>query len=910
MEIDEEKKKILLAEGNVLVIANPGTGKTELIARKFADLISRGISPDEILCLTFTRKAMVEMEDRITGILKETGINLGLSKLNVHTFHSYCNLYLTQEEIIPANYLRYSIFRYLKDNNVLNYEDEYLIETVVPKIENAIRFLKTYGVLPPEVDLDKVKSMLGDYGKSRIITKREMDLFATRFVDIYRNYEESKGKFGIDYPDMILKYLSLERRKKFRYVLIDELQDINSLEAEVALGSGETFFAVGDRKQAIFGFQGGSVRNFERFRTQNTFVLTSNYRSTNQIISYYRTYFRSRTRYSEHSSELDGLRNPNAEDGETPVVVVSTSEESQGIISRLVRKLLKDHRTIGILVRKNSQVGPITSELDRLGVKYRATFSHDSEDPVSNVVSFIKGLLSDSIGDVKAAMLTPFFPMPIREQLSILRKHGRENLEKFLEYCPDFRDMREKLRSMQDVLKLFDTHIGPIAAAHGKAYFINAYALRDTINEAQAFIREPDLPRLVDYIMNSGPPVSTADADSGIFVDTVHGAKGRQFDAVIYLPRSPRENGNFIDEINSKILLAHGINAAEEISEEDLRIDFVALSRAKRELFIVPDPKSTDPGYHISGVSRRISMEPETTAEEALYERYREAYGLFVAGDYGRSREILESREKWLIDMVRDYFSNLKRLSYSAVSDLDYGPYTFFIRDILAVSFESPALERGSKIHAIAEAMCRGEQITIQEEDRPFAENLRKTMESIRRDYPESLGQEITVKVPLKDLSGLDSDLEFKGKIDALFGNGNRYLIVDWKTDKRTDRASHHRTQIELYRKMLSMSQGIRYEDIDTAIAFVALRGPVNTGSSETRLDMTRPNGRTLNSFNELLSRLVSYRNDPESFLADMLEARSDEPLYRALVEEYARERGDSAKTVPAGSGDSLDHYL
>ncbi len=909
LEIDQEKKEILSAEGDALVIANPGTGKTELIARKFADLLSKGISAEDILCLTFTRKAMVEMEDRITGILKDMGINMGLSRLNVHTFHSYCNLYLAQETLIPANYLRYSIFRYLKDNNVLNYEDQYLIGTVVPKIENAIRFLKTYGVLPSDIDIEKVKSMLGDYGRSRVIPKSEMDLFAARFVDIYRNYEDTKGKYGIDYPDMILRYLGTERKKKFKYVLIDELQDINSLEAEVALNSGERFFAVGDRKQAIFGFQGGSVRNFDRFRTGKTFVLTNNYRSTNQIISYYRTYFKTRTQYAEHSQELEDLRNPEAGEGDPPVVVVSTSEESQGIISRLVERLMKTHRTIGILVRKNSQVGPITSELDKMGVKYRATYSHDSEDPVSNVVAFIRGLLSDSIGDVKAAMLTPFFPMAIREQFSILRKYGREKLEPFLEHIQVFKQMRERIRSIQDLIELFDTHIGPIAAAHGKAYFINAFALRDTIKEAQAFLSEPDLGRIVDYIANADLPLSTADSDTGIFVDTVHGAKGRQFDAVIYLPRTTRENSSFIDEINSKVLLAHGINAAEEISEEDLRIDFVALSRAKSELYIIPDPKSPDPGYYISGVSRKISMEPETAAEESLYERYREAYSLFVSGDYSGSREILENREKWLIEMVKDYFESLSRLSYSAVSDLEYGLYTFFTRDILAVSLESPALEKGSKIHAIAESMCRGEEVTIEEEDRTYAENLQRAIDVIKRDYPESLGQEITVKVPLKELSGLDTDLEFKGKIDALFGNGDRYIIVDWKTDKRTDRASHHRTQLELYRKMLSLSRGIRYEDIDTAIAFVALRGPVNTGNSEAKLDMTRPNGRTLNSFNELLSRLISYRKDPESFLADMFNAKSEGPLFDALSEEYARECGILKKPKLGGAGINLDNY-
>ena len=89
MNLDEEKQKIIDCAGNVLVTANPGTGKTFLLACKYVNLIQNGLKPEEILCLTFTNKAKSEMKKGIVEKLKEEGIEIDLAKLNVFTFHSY-----------------------------------------------------------------------------------------------------------------------------------------------------------------------------------------------------------------------------------------------------------------------------------------------------------------------------------------------------------------------------------------------------------------------------------------------------------------------------------------------------------------------------------------------------------------------------------------------------------------------------------------------------------------------------------------------------------------------------------------------------------------------------------------------------------------------------------------------------
>ena len=143
MQLNQEKQEIVDCGGNVLVTANPGTGKTLLLAHKYLHLIRQGIKPADILCLTFTTKARKEMEERIFKLLQEENIKIDLSDLDVHTFHSYALGSIDESDLISPNLLRYSIFRYLKDNEILNYSDKYLLETVVPEIRDNIQYLKS-----------------------------------------------------------------------------------------------------------------------------------------------------------------------------------------------------------------------------------------------------------------------------------------------------------------------------------------------------------------------------------------------------------------------------------------------------------------------------------------------------------------------------------------------------------------------------------------------------------------------------------------------------------------------------------------------------------------------------------------------------------------------------------------------
>ncbi|MEM0142728.1 MAG: UvrD-helicase domain-containing protein, partial [Candidatus Parvarchaeum sp.] len=282
---------------NILIKANPGTGKTTSLADRVIELINAGVNEKEILCLTFTNKAVDEMFDKISKKLKENGIEASkINGLTISTFHSFCNSYLSEQgkgyEIISNNFIRFSIFKSLEKSNAFNYDRDYIIQELVPKIENSIRYIKSFGITPEEIDIQAAKnelinkSFLENMGS---VTVEEILAFFDYFILAFKDYEREKGETNIDYNDLLKRFL-IEYdplKKHYKYVLVDELQDLNDVEAGIAKLLGDYLFLVGDRKQSIFGFQGGSLKNFVEFqKLSNLEQMTRglNYRSYSSIL--------------------------------------------------------------------------------------------------------------------------------------------------------------------------------------------------------------------------------------------------------------------------------------------------------------------------------------------------------------------------------------------------------------------------------------------------------------------------------------------------------------------------------------------------------------------------------------------------------------------------------------------------
>ena len=881
MKLNREKEDIIKTRGSVLVTANPGTGKTLLLAYKYADLINEGIDPEKILCLTFTRKARREIEQRIGKIIAEQGISLELSKMKVYTFHAYANEVTATEESLSDDPMRYSIFRYMKENGMLDYPDEYLIEQFVPKTQTLFKYLKSFNVKPEDINIEQVRGLLEETDK---YTKQEIDKFAGDFVETFRYCE--KVKKGMDFQDILIELLNHVNSKKeeFDFVLIDELQDANLIQAEIALKSGKNFFAVGDKKQAIFGFQGGSILNFKYFEKGDKKILSENFRSSNKILDYAKNFFLENTREKSYSEELKNLRNKEEASKEKPKVYEIDRKELSPAVLSLVQELRKKYESVAIIGRTNDQVMSISRELKNRGIPFSSTFFSASEDAKRTIITFIRGVLSHDVSDVKQAMMTPFFPCSIQDAFRLSEEKKLDLVDVF-EKFPGFRELRELVKNTEDVNYLFKTRILPVAVAYGKEYLLSALRMQEAYQESLKTLDSLTLDNIMDFLKASELfPEGHENEKERLTLTTVHKAKGREFDAVIYAPKKTPERSNFQDDVVTAILKLKNPDSGNSFEEEDLRIDFVALTRARSELCIVTEK----PDRYLNSFSEEGNLNPEK-AEETFSQREKRAYSLFLNDDFAQSKKLLHEKDAWIRAYVKNHFENIDHLSFSSLKD---DPFEYFYQRIINAQQGSRAMSLGSKVHEVAQKLCRGEDEQSDPEIQPHKENIIRLLDQIRESYPEFVKAEEKMIVPLSKIFQTDSDLHFKGVIDAVFRSGNDYLIVDWKTDKKEDNASKHRQQLEAYRRAYSALNDIPLENINIAIGFSSLRPAINTGVIECRLDDKLPSKSAAKTLEKKVNRIISWRENVDRFFEEFVEKppKINRNLWESVVEQYKKE--------------------
>jgi len=889
-DLNEEKREIIRSPGNVLVVANPGTGKTKLLSYKFVWLVKQGIRPEDILCLTFTNKARAELEERIIDLMKREGFGVDVSKLKVHTFHSYTIEGMNEEDIVSDNLLRFSIYKFLKENKVLNYGDRYLIEKIVPQTSNLIRYLKNFGILPSDVDVESAKEFLEE---DKRFKKHELEKFLKDFVNIFKHYESVKSVRGIDYADMLLNFWKAEVPAEFDYVLVDELQDVNNLEADIALKSAKNFVAVGDKKQAIMGFQGGSVINFKKFSHAKNFILSENFRSTNEVLSYAKNLFVARTWDEGHKKNLEGLRNnqPDAT-GEVPRVLRVHKNNNLAVVGQIVKKACGEGGKVAIIARTNSQISRISKELEKLGIEHSSTFFSASNDAKDKIINFIISLLSKDAYLVRNGMFTPFFPTEKGlQQAYILAEENHKEVADIESACLRFKDMRESLKSVHDLDKIFKDHILPLSINLGKDFSMSSIGVYDSYKESLNFLGAMDFSGLIDYLRTSDVMKDEGDGEKDVMVTSVHKSKGREYDFVLYLPLQIPSFKNFLDNVVGAILKSKGVTPNEGLDEENLRIDFVALTRAKKGLCVVSELAED---YYVKGFSVIADGENEVISD---FENE-----IVSARDYvPKENGFLGENGSWILQYIRNHFNNLNSLSFSRVTD---NPYEYLTRNILKVSESNEATLLGSKVHNVAKCLCENIPVEsdLSEEELVYKENITKLLSSIRSSFSDFIKAEGEVKVPVTKLTSESllplritesriSNLLFRGYVDAIFKNPStgEFLIIDWKTDKNADSASKHRQQLEVYKKMFASMNNIPEQKIKVAIAYVGLKSAINTGQTDTLLDDRKPSSSAFGTFQKRLMKVLEWKSNPNSFLRDLTSKEQDDELWKSIKEQYLR---------------------
>lgn len=893
MQLDQEKLDIIKSPENVIVVSNPGTGKTTTLAHKVLHLLESGVKPEDILCITFTEKAKKEMFDKIWDISESKIKGTDLMKLNIHTFHSFALEYLvdkglTTGEIAGNNFLRFSILKSFENNKAFNYIKAYILSEMVPKTENAIRYIKSFGITPDKIDASKTETEIENLYKTikkSTYTLEEMKTFLKYFIEAYKEYELSK-KDTIDYSDMLLMFLQKFDGSKYSYVLVDEMQDMNEIEAEIVQKVGRTLFLVGDSKQAIFGFQGGSIKNFEKFMEQcKPYLLGKNRRSCQQVLDYSKHHFLKKTGKKElFRKELECLESEIM--GPKPKIISAKLP-----YKRLVEIINSNpEKSIGIITRTNRQLIDISAHLQRSNIAFSSTSSQSTTKTArTEVIDFLKGLLSDSTEDKIKSIFTIFSPYTLKESFEISKSYAKRKLTG-LEKLEELRSYYSLKKS--SINELFSRIILPACVPLGSEWFTTASLVMSEMNEYFEFSEMPSYADMFSFLSTTEEKYREKNDKSKIVLTTVHKAKGREFDVVVYLPSSPNTKTGFIDIITKAILASKGIDVSGEIEEEALRVDFVAFTRAKQNLFIIAGDKECK-NYFMDGLSEiEVDDSAEEEIEVKMDNRLIQAYSLFLSGKVEEAKTLIENQDMWLVKMIENYFSELSKLSYSLVNT---DAYQFLLNSIINLPKDREAADFGIIVHkAIASVLNKEKDAnSFEDEVKKAVDNSISATEALKRGFPGLTleSAEESFEPPLKLLiSYPDERLSLKGKTDAVFKYNGGYIIVDFKTDKNTEKSSEHKRQLALYKKILSICKNVPESSIKTALVYIALRGGINTGKFDFEVDVAEPGKTAFATFEKHLRMVLGWKEKPADFIKALLEKPEDTLLYKAIAQQLREE--------------------
>ena len=402
---DKQKLAAETLDGPVLVLAGPGTGKTELLSVRAANIIkAKKARPENILILTYTNAAAKAMKERLVKLLGADAYNIETS-----TFHSFANTVVLeseeaaeyiQERVQITDIEQIKLLEYILDNTdgidkIRPFRAPYAFER---EISQRIAELKREGVSPAQFAkiIDKTEPD-GAYIEEKHIER----LKALAIVyKLYEEYKAGKNKAlfddrgRYDYDDMILFAVEAIRnepelksalQKQYTYIMVDEFQDTNGAQMDLLFElGGQNICCVGDDDQSIFRFQGASVANFrelkKRFPNLKEIPLEKNYRSTKEIISLAEKIInnlpvKERVHAKELAPETDFKKKTIEYDEFT------TETEELLFIARRIKEIAKKEEVpldeVAVLVRQRDDILKIVDTFLRAGIPYATDGKED-----------------------------------------------------------------------------------------------------------------------------------------------------------------------------------------------------------------------------------------------------------------------------------------------------------------------------------------------------------------------------------------------------------------------------------------------------------------------------------------------------------------------------------------------------
>ena len=355
-------------DGPLLIMAGAGSGKTKVLTCRIANLLAHGVPPYQILAITFTNKAAMEMRDRVDNLIGEGAKHVWLS-----TFHSFCARFLRREieatGLYKSNFVIYDtsdtqnlIKSCLKE---LNLDDKRFqpgsVQAAISNAKNGLQGPKAYANMAAGFHEKKVAEIYRLYmNKLRSNNALDFDDLLMVTVMILEEYEEIRQKY----------------QQRFRYILVDEYQDTNGAQYQITkllAGAHHNLCVVGDADQSIYGWRGADIRNIMDFEKDYpeavTIKLEQNYRSTKKILEAANAVIennrnRKKKKLWTENATGEGITCHEAEDEWDEARFIADSIQKEKAVHRI------PYGDMAILYRTNAQSRVLEEGLMRAGIPY------------------------------------------------------------------------------------------------------------------------------------------------------------------------------------------------------------------------------------------------------------------------------------------------------------------------------------------------------------------------------------------------------------------------------------------------------------------------------------------------------------------------------------------------------------
>ena len=639
-----QKEAVLATEGPVLVLAGAGSGKTRVLTHRFAYLVEdKGISPYNILAITFTNKAAREMKERIEELLGDCYRGLWVS-----TFHSAC-----------VRILRAEIDKLGFEKNFVIYDtaDQQVV------IKECFK----------ELDLDEEqiqpRMVLGAIGraKDRLIgpddyTSEFGDDFANKKIsELYKMYQgKLRGNNALDFDDLIMKAVQLFQtnpvilryyQNKFKYILVDEFQDTNmaqySLVSLLAREHGN-LCVVGDDDQSIYGWRGADIRNIlgfeEDFPDARVIKLEQNYRSTknildaaNMVVANNESRKAKELWTDKHNGEIIQYYQGNNEYDEADFIATT--------IERLSNDEDRPYFHFAVLYRTNAQSRVIEEMLMKSAIPYRiysGTRFYDRKE-IKDILAYLR-TVENPVDDVSVKRIVNVPKRGIgAKSMERFERYADENDEnfftallnvnkireqsarvksqtnKFTDLIMSLREKRNEMAVTDIVEKIYEEskYIDTLRAEDKVEANARIENLEEFLSLTKDFDENAEEKTLGEFLARTSLETTmdeNEDEINTVSLMTLHSAKGLEFPVV------------FISGMEEGIFPSY-MSICENNEEEERRLCYVGITRAEERLYMSHAEQRTLYGRtNRNAISRFMREIPEKLIDVCRpYKRKKEA---------------------------------------------------------------------------------------------------------------------------------------------------------------------------------------------------------------------------------------------------------------------------------------------